>query len=295
MKTDQFLRHHGIIGNPFSEEDAQTDNVFKKGCLWTIHHPAWDKFFGSPSEPSTAVVFGEKGSGKTALRLQTSAELDAYNEKHPRERVLVVSYDDFNPFLDHFSSASKNRDANQTLGSWRLQDHMDSILALAVTKVVDELTSKRVDLSSLSQDQRRDLLLLSALYDQSTREPIERRWSRLRRWSGFRPLWSRRDLQVGVGTTLAVAALTAAFQGLRNWKVWPWLLGVVAAGWLYWGWRLARAVWFAADIRKGLRVLARDPWAAVGTTLVRAQRSGRSAAAHRIPRQRRRNTLRAVP
>ena len=59
--------HHGITGNPFSEEDAQTDTVFKRLCLATIHHPAWNKFFGSPADPSTALVFGEKGSGKTAL------------------------------------------------------------------------------------------------------------------------------------------------------------------------------------------------------------------------------------
>ena len=58
----------------------------------------------------------------------------------------------------------------------------------------------------LSLDQRRDLLLLAALYDASTGEPIERRWSRLRRRSGFRPLWSRRDLQIGFGTTLVVIA-----------------------------------------------------------------------------------------
>ena len=45
MKTEQFLRHYGITSNPFSEEDAQTDTVFKRGCLWKIHHPAWDKFF----------------------------------------------------------------------------------------------------------------------------------------------------------------------------------------------------------------------------------------------------------
>ena len=25
MKTDQFLKHYGIVGNPFSEEDAQTE------------------------------------------------------------------------------------------------------------------------------------------------------------------------------------------------------------------------------------------------------------------------------
>ena len=105
MKTDQFLKHYGITGNPFSEEDAQTDTVFKRGCLWTIHHPAWDKFFGSPAEPSTALVFGEKGSGKTAMRLQAMAELEGYNADHPDARVFVISYDEFNPFLDHFRTA----------------------------------------------------------------------------------------------------------------------------------------------------------------------------------------------
>src|ERR1700730_15235996 len=93
MKIDQFLRHHGIASNPLSEEDAQTDAVFKQGCLWRIHHPAWLKFFGSPAEPSTALVFGEKGSGKTAMRLQAAAEIEAFNQAHPTERVFVVSYD----------------------------------------------------------------------------------------------------------------------------------------------------------------------------------------------------------
>ena len=79
---------------------------------------------------------------------------------------------------------------------------MDAILSLGVTQLVDLLTTEKIDLSVLSLDQRRDLLLLAALYDASTGEPIERRWSRLRRRSGFRPLWSRRDLQIGFGTTL---------------------------------------------------------------------------------------------
>ncbi|HWE36187.1 MAG TPA: hypothetical protein VG406_06410 [Isosphaeraceae bacterium] len=261
MKTDQFLKHYGIAGNPFSEEDAQTDTVFKRGCLWKIHHPAWDKFFGSPTDPSTALVFGEKGSGKTALRLQAAAELEAYNEAHPGERVFVVSYDDFNPYLDHFRAAVHARDAAQALTKWRLQDHMDAILALGVTKLVDQLTGDRVDLSPLTLDQRRDLLLLAALYDQSTREPIERRWSRLRRRSGFRPLWSRRDLQVGFGITALIVAMTVLFRSLLSWSVWPWVLGGIALGWVYWLWRLGRAVWYAEDIRKGLRVLSRDPWA----------------------------------
>ena len=259
MKIDQFLGHYGIKGNPFSEEDAQTDTVFKRECLWKIHHPAWSKFFGSPENPSTALVFGEKGSGKTALRLQAAAELDAYNEAHPGERVFVISYDDFNPNLDHFRAAVKAKDPVDALKRWRLQDHMDAILALGVTQLVDHLTADKVDLSALSLDQRRDLLLLAALYDQSTGEPIERRWTRLRRRSGFRPLWSRRDLQIGFGVSLFVVAILVLFPALRTLQIASWLLVPVVLGWLYWAWRLARAEWSSSDIRKSVRVLSRDP------------------------------------
>jgi hypothetical protein len=259
MKTEQFLQHHGIKGNPFSEEDAQTDTVFKRRCLATIHHPAWNKFFGSPADPSTALVFGEKGSGKTALRLQAAAEIEDFNNANPSERVFVISYDDFNPYLDHYRAAVRAHDTREVLKSWQLHDHMDAILSLGVTQLIDLLTTEKVDLSVLSLDQRRDLLLLAALYDASTGEPIERRWSRLRRRSGFRPLWSRRDLQIGFGTTLAVILLIVAFPALRSLSILPWFLVPLLAGWIYWGWRLFRADWYARDIRKGLRVLSRDP------------------------------------
>ncbi len=77
----------------------------RRRCLETIHHPAWNKFFGSPADPSTALVFGEKGSGKTALRLQADSELNTYNQANPGERVFVISYDDFNPYLDNCRTA----------------------------------------------------------------------------------------------------------------------------------------------------------------------------------------------
>ena len=93
---------------------------------------------------------------------------------------------------------------------------MDAILSLGVTKLVDLLTAEKINLTTLSVDQRRDLLLLAALYDASTKRPIAKRWSRLRRQSGFRPLWSRRDLQIGFGTTLVVIALIAAFPWLDH-------------------------------------------------------------------------------
>src|SRR5690606_22106268 len=100
---------------------------------------------------------------------------------------------------------------------------------------------------------------LAALYDQSTGEAIDRRWTWLGRRSGFRPLWERRDLQVGTGVTLLVVALIALFPGLRQASVLPWLVIPLALAWLYWGWRLARAEWFARDIRRSVRVLSRDP------------------------------------
>src|SRR6202000_746011 len=119
--------------------------------------------------------------------------------------------------------AIKAKDATQALSRWRLVDHMDAILAQGVTQLIDALSTERVDLSALSPDQRRDLLLLAALYDQSTGEPIERRWNRLRRRSGFRPRWERRDIQVGVGVTAIVVLLTLGLQ-LWKWSYWPWLL-----------------------------------------------------------------------
>jgi hypothetical protein len=80
MNIQSFLEHHGILRNPFAEEDAQTDPVFKDHCISSAYHPVWDKVYGDPSEPSTAIVFGPKGSGKTAMRLQIDRHLSRYNQ-----------------------------------------------------------------------------------------------------------------------------------------------------------------------------------------------------------------------
>ena len=109
MKIQQFLQHHGIAANPFADEDAQTDLVFKGYCIANTYHPAWDKIYGDPTEPATSVVFGEKGSGKTALRLQIAHRLTDYNADHPERQVFVVQYDDFNPFLDRFRDRFSGR------------------------------------------------------------------------------------------------------------------------------------------------------------------------------------------
>ena len=129
MKVQQFLEHHGIKENPFGQEDAQSDHVFKEFCLNGTHHPVWDKIFSNPTNPSTSVVFGEKGAGKTAIRMQMIEQLQKHNSSHPENRVLVIEYDDFNPFLDCFRErySGRNRRPERLLSHWRLWDHMDAM------------------------------------------------------------------------------------------------------------------------------------------------------------------------
>lgn len=265
MKIQRFLEHHGVATNPFSDEDAQTDQVFKSACIASVFHPAWDKVFGDPAEPSTSVVFGEKGSGKTAMGLQIVRRLGEYNADHPDAQVFVVRYDDFNPFLDRFRERLSNRQRrpDRALSHWRLWDHMDAILSLAVTQLVDRLLQRRdtrhpaardepLPIDRLDASQRRDVLLLAACYDQSTADSAPQRWGELKRRLGFSAWRARWPLAVGALVTLVLVGLVAGWGNRQWWGAWPiaLLLLALAAGWLPWvarrlrcwatAWRIAR-------------------------------------------------------
>jgi hypothetical protein len=268
MKIRQFLEHHGIADNPFADEDAQTDLIFKGHCITSTYHPTWDKIYGNPAEPATAIVFGEKGSGKTALRLQMARHLADYNADHPQSRVFVIQYDDFNPFLDRFRErfSGRKRRVDRMLGQWELWDHMDAILSLGVTQLVDRILEQKqvsypaacdttpLPLKSLDPSQVRDILLLAACYDQSTAETSEVRWRRLRRKLRF-PIWrSKWDLALGI---LGTVAVLGAIAGLGQWEwlrsVWPYLL--ILAGWLPRLWRTVKWHWRARAVSRSTRVL----------------------------------------
>jgi len=142
MKLHDLLDHHGIVANPFADEDAQTDPVFQNRCLTSTFHPNWDKVYGDPSSPATSIVFGEKGAGKTAMRVQIAAQIEAHNRKSEQNRLFVIDYDDFNPLLDRFAdrlSGRKRRHAPKVLAEWKLWDHMDAILSLGTTSLVDRM------------------------------------------------------------------------------------------------------------------------------------------------------------
>jgi hypothetical protein len=267
MRIQQFLDHHGIAANPFADEDARTDLVFKGACIRNVFHPAWDKIYGDPSEPATAVVFGEKGTGKTAIRLQLAGHLGDYNAEHPKSQVLVVEYDDFNPFLDRFREkfSGRRRRAERLLEQWRLWDHIDAVLSLCVTQLVDRILENRqarhpaardepLPIDRLDAAQRRDVMLLAACYDQSTAENQFQRWQRLRRKMGFSTWRSKWDILLGAAVSVAAPAL--AF-GTGNWQWFTyWLFYLpIAAAWAPRGWRLLRWGWTARRIARNARTL----------------------------------------
>jgi hypothetical protein len=256
MKVQEFLEHHGVAGNPFAEEDAQNDTVFKRTCLETTFHPAWDKIYGDPADPSTSIVFGEKGSGKTALKLQMVRQFERHNATHPEAKTFVVLYDDFNPFLDRFASrVGSGRSVEKSLAQWKLWDHMDAILSLAVTQLVTEVTAAGEKPPRMTRPQARDLALLAACYDQSTAESFPARWRRLRRrtayhtWLGNWP-WL---LALAAGVALVAALGVGIARGELGWvgRWWPW--AIVTAAVAPFAWRRLRATWQAWRIVRSMR------------------------------------------
>lgn len=280
MDLKDLLAHHGITKNPFAEEDARSDQVFKHHCIDSTYHPCWDKIYGDPADPSTSIVFGEKGSGKTALRLQIAKQIQRHNREHVDKRCFIVSYDDFNPFLDHFRERFHRKRADKVLREFQLWDHIDAILSLAVTQLVDGIFKTRSQKASdektgneipsdfrrrLTKHQRRDLLVLAACYDNSTAAPRAARWKRLRRrLMDFHPgTWSAFTL----GLLVTVGVIAAAVYGYFFWEGYEWrrlygwiMAGAVIAAWIPWSWRTSSRWLQAFGIHKHIRVIERKTW-----------------------------------
>src|SRR5262245_61629593 len=269
MRVQQLLEHHDIAINPFAEEDAQSDPVFKERCRDSTYHPVWDKVYGDPADPATSIVFGEKGSGKTAMRMQMTGRIAVYNSQMPVGRLFVIEYDDFNPFLDHFAdrlSARKQRDPAKVLAEWKLWDHMDAILSLGVTSLVDRLlgvpqpsgsTANQIAperARTFTRQQKRDLLLLAACYDNSLAESSYSRWRKLRRKLRLFNWLHGWDCWLGVAVTAAVLG-TIAYQQKWTWLQTGWPYLIIAAGWIPWLARFMKWHFTARRIANNVRVL----------------------------------------
>ncbi len=157
-------------------------------------------------------------------------------------RLFVIQYDDFNPFLDHFAdrlSARKQRDPARVLAEWKLWDHMDAILSLGVTSLVDRMLGvPHPERPGGQPDQRRPAparstasrsatcLLLAACYDDSLAETCH---SPLAAAAAQAAASSPGSLVGHVWLGLAVTAAVAAsivYQRQWDWltTVWPYLI-----------------------------------------------------------------------
>ncbi|HVY61721.1 MAG TPA: hypothetical protein VHF22_08710, partial [Planctomycetota bacterium] len=205
MERKAYLARWRLDPDPFQDEEAKNDAVFAELIDNYDVHPHFGKVYGNPEKPGPAVVFGPKGSGKTALRLQIEHRLREHNQAElaasagrpggaeGARRVRVVAYDDLNPFLDCFKSRVGGRRSSddEVLDRLSLADHMDAILSLAVTELVSEAIDRKSDVAQgvrrLGKEQRTTLALLALFYDHPTGDDPARRWGRL--WSAIRPVW----------------------------------------------------------------------------------------------------------
>src|SRR5688572_11451823 len=142
MNIATFLGHYRISENPFHDEEARHDSVFSR-IETACHHPDFEKIMGDFERPSSAIVFGERGSGKTAIRLQIQLELQQYNRARADRRCLPLIHDELNPVLDRFSRhmarLGKTTDAPQLLEQFKLVDHIDAMMNSIVPRLVDQV------------------------------------------------------------------------------------------------------------------------------------------------------------
>lgn len=267
MNLAQFFEHWAIVENPFRGEEARTDAIFARigiagadadreggpGKVRLVRpnmpatHSEFDKIVGEFDHPSTSIVFGEKGSGKTAIRLQIADRIARYNDSNPGRRVLLIPYDDLNAALDCYVRSTGGAKKDDPFEGMRLVDHVDSIVSIGTGRIVNTLlvgsespppaqiedANKRARKMPVSL--RRDLLLLQAVYDANDSTGV--RTTALKRmlrlggsgpkalvatgvWTGWIPaaalfIWGQ--FFSGVGETTQTALLIGSVALLAMW------------------------------------------------------------------------------
>jgi len=285
MFTQTWRKHWGLSEDPFAFEDADKDPVLERIESDAVHS-SFERVLGNFEKPGPGVVFGEKGSGKSGLRLAVRSRVDEHNSSssgepkdEPARSVLAVEYVDFDPFLENLRQVlrlpvGKEKTAAELARRFEVSDHLDAILSLALTKLVDELVDKKRRPRKLVEKRRVQLLVLTALYYHSKRftagEALDRMRAVLRHRSGRR-VWL--GLLRGVATGLGAVCLCLPFvrpilerqPALEGVPLGPSALWfgvgalVIAATWTV---TLAGAAALrrsAARAARNVRVLPRDP------------------------------------
>lgn len=271
MFTQKWRDHWGLARDPFACEDADKDPVLSQIDPSAVHS-GFDRVFGNPEVPSPGIVFGEKGSGKSGLRLMMRRRIANHNKAHPQAKVFQVEYIDFDVQMEQLrqsirASHDPRKAAKAVVEAWKLSDHLDAILALGVTRLLDSCLNDGERPVDFTRKQKVDLLLLSALYDQSQKRTTDEAQNGLRSALKVKlrhAAW-RKFIAI-IGTLFAVlAVLLPHLASWQEWgsvgepKYWYGAAGVITL--LTWGWFGIGNLftdWDARKIVKHVRVISQD-------------------------------------
>jgi hypothetical protein len=270
MNLSQFFEHWSIVENPFRGEEARHDSIFARmGISSSVTRPVrsepapgevelsrqgtssthsdFEKILGELHQPSTSIVFGEKGAGKTAIRLQIAGRIGRHNEDFADNKVFMIPYDDLNAMLDHYVDRAHAKKENP-FADVRLVDHMDAMVSIGVGRVLNAILPGPTEPPAANLGEgagkrarkmpaliRRDLLLLQSVYD--TNDPSGARTARLRQL-----------LKMPGGGH-------GAFTVIGMWL--GWTPAVALFGWLqfYSGWDPSGILFSACQIGSGVLLL----------------------------------------
>ncbi|MEO0660079.1 MAG: hypothetical protein AAFZ87_00945 [Planctomycetota bacterium] len=260
--------HWALDEDPFVQEDADKDPVLAR-IPDTAVHSSFDRLFGSAGSPAPGVVFGEKGSGKSSLRLAMRRRLAA-------ESAFFVEYVEFDSFLTEARKAdrlppSAPKTARKVVDRFSLTDHVDALLSLGTTKLVDSiLDGGHPRVSQLAPKSKATLMALASLYyrsDDRSGAEVDRGLQKRVKLRSSRPFLRSLGKTLGTLAGLALAAVPHAdVVGLEL----PFEVGD-AGNWYGGGAALFGATWLFHAINAGLvrrrasqaarsvRVVPRDP------------------------------------
>ena len=264
MFLTAWRQHWSLTRDPFACEDADKDLVLSE-MTQTAVHSAFDRVFGDPRSPAPGIVFGEKGSGKSGMRIAMRRRLDEFKE----ERILTSEYVDFDVYLERFRCAVGVGEDPRAVGQavfkhWTLADHLDAMLSLGVTRMVDDLLNREDSHVRLSKRHQIDLLLLTALYHDSRERTVGEAWETLTHRLGFRTpgglaAGALRWLMTTLGAFFLIGPFLGRMQDVDVGPGWLW----TGAGFLALAFVWTPHVWHRRKLERtarsvSIRLLGRD-------------------------------------
>ncbi|MGC9328284.1 MAG: hypothetical protein ACP5I1_11665 [Candidatus Hinthialibacter sp.] len=267
MFTQKWRNHWGLAEDPFNCEDADKD-IILSSLDSSIVHWSFDRLYGNPHMAAPAIAFGEKGSGKSALRLMTRRRLEKFNEENPQEKIFLIDYIDFNPFLSRFrraiSARADDRQAAQdVVKRWKISDHLDAILSLGVTQFIDQILETNSVKKDMTRKQKMYLMLLTSLYYDSDRKTTSEAMQQIRkliRYFSWRPILKWISIAILSLVSIAVA-LIPWFTGMESmFNKLFYILGALGllGTWGWWAWDSISARTQSAWASRSVKILTRN-------------------------------------